>query len=364
MLDTLPTDWVTCSKDALGRGTFYTYWIQDDVDAELCDQAVVGSVKRVKTPDNIVTHTEYNGYAQPTEVTVDERAEPKNLNLKSTFLYDASGNRTSSTVPFGDSGTAITLYEYDANGDLTKIKDPLYEEANPSLRTTEFTYYPSTRDMESVTRRVVLNWDEATPTVTELQTVFFYDAFGNATSVEDAGGRVTDFVYDNADRLTRTTLPAPVSEGTRPEISYAYDLSGNLTTVTDPFGHDTVSFYGLDNELEAVEIPIDDGVTATTQYFYDDQLRLTQVQDAEIRTTNYSFDNLGRLTGVGDPFGRRTEYTFDGIDRLTSQTDAKGQETFFEYDPITDGLTKQTFQDDNESPWCAKTRPSCLCLLR
>ena len=62
-----------------------------------------------------------------------------------------------------------------------------------------------------------------------------------------------------------------------------------------------------------------------------------------------AFDSLGRLTSVEDPFGRTTAYTFDGIDRLTSQTDAKGQQTFFEYDPITDRLTKQTFQDDNEA---------------
>jgi len=125
--DTLPREWLTCAKDLRGRKTYYVYYHDDETEAKY------GSLKQIKTPDDIVTSYTYNGYAQPLEVVVDEGTGPENYNLTTTYTYDASGNMLSLAVPVGDGETATTFYEYDSNGDLTKTKDPLWNAVEPNL---------------------------------------------------------------------------------------------------------------------------------------------------------------------------------------------------------------------------------------
>ncbi|HEY8154555.1 MAG TPA: DUF6531 domain-containing protein, partial [Myxococcota bacterium] len=77
-------------------------------------------------------------------------------------------------------------------------------------------------------RRLTSVTDAATPAST---TTFVYDAVGNRTKITDALNRVTNFVYDDADRLIQVQALGPNPD----EItSFRYDAAGNLTKVTDP----------------------------------------------------------------------------------------------------------------------------------
>ena len=68
-------------------------------------------------------------------------------------------------------------------------------------------------------------------------TKYEYDAQGNRTKITDPNGKVTDLVPDNLDRLQKQILPKPkASSPSRPEISYTYDGLNRLTKVVDPNG--------------------------------------------------------------------------------------------------------------------------------
>ena len=68
-------------------------------------------------------------------------------------------------------------------------------------------------------------------------TKYEYDAQGNLTKVTDPNGKVTDLVPDNLDRLQKQILPKPkASSPSRPEVSYTYDGLNRLTQVIDPNG--------------------------------------------------------------------------------------------------------------------------------
>lgn len=80
-------------------------------------------------------------------------------------------------------------------------------------------------------------------------TKYEYDAQGNRTKVTDPNGVVTDLVPDQLDRLQKQIFPKPkASSAARPEVSYTYDGLNRLTKVVDPNGAvTTYSFSGLSN---------------------------------------------------------------------------------------------------------------------
>jgi len=337
---TLRTDWLTCSEDVLGRKRIYTYW--DDPDTPQ-----YGSLKRVLTADGLVTYHEYNDFDLPTITVLDEGV----TDLQTVNAYNTEGKIISTTVPFGDADTATVHYLYTDDGDIQEIRSALWTSGDPLVRKREFLYYGQgeeggvNRELKDVLSRVRLDWEDPQAPVETMRIRYRYTPLGRVEQLEDALGRITDIEYNEAGSRAKIILPPKSPGETRPQIGTLYDLSGNLTTVTDPLGHETVSHYGLDNELEWVQIPIDDNTVATTRYTFNDQLELTQVEDAEGRKTNYSFDSLGRLVSVTDPFDRKTEFVFDKADRLEEKIDARGKHTFLEYDPQTDRLTKEVFED-------------------
>ena len=68
-------------------------------------------------------------------------------------------------------------------------------------------------------------------------TRYEYDAQGNRTKITDPNGKVTDLVPDNLDRLQKQIFPKPkASSPARPEVSYTYDGLNRLTQVVDPNG--------------------------------------------------------------------------------------------------------------------------------
>ncbi|UUZ53338.1 hypothetical protein LP419_31390 [Massilia sp. H-1] len=63
---------------------------------------------------------------------------------------------------------------------------------------------------------------------------FEYDAQGNLKRITDPLSRVTDLTYDPLRRLTLAQLPPPVVGAVRPTIQYGYDGLDFLSTVKDP----------------------------------------------------------------------------------------------------------------------------------
>lgn len=167
-----------------------------------------------------------------------------------------------------------------------------------------------------------------------------YDANGNLTQITDPLGRVTDQSYDALNRLTQQLQPAPVAGAARPTIKYGYDARDRLVSVTDPRNLvTTYTFNGLGDQI-ALASP-DTGATGntydaagnlktstdargkTTIYAYDVLNRITRVTFADDNAIDYTYDQgqngIGRLTGFTDVSGS-TRYAYDQKGRVLSET--------------------------------------------
>jgi|GEM_PF-1336769 len=193
-----------------------------------------------------------------------------------SYQYDQVGHRTAVTNGRG----YTTLYQYDNDGDLTKVERP-----GPAG---------------------------------QIQVVkYAYDALNRRTGVTDPNGNVTRFEHDPAGRLIAQTDP----EGGR--TTYAYDPHGNVLSVTDANG--VAVFYGYDS-LNRRNHQQD----LLGNHWYSQYNRLGQLAgqiDANGHKTQYEYDCLGRLISVTDPASKTTRYEYDAVGNLTQTTDAAGKVT-------------------------------------
>ncbi len=76
---------------------------------------------------------------------------------------------------------------------------------------------------------------------------YTYDAAGNRTSMSDVSGNVVNYVYDSLSRLTSEARQFAGLTGTY-TLAYAYNLGGQVKTVTDQSPGGGTSFsYATDN---------------------------------------------------------------------------------------------------------------------
>lgn len=192
-----------------------------------------------------------------------------------TYGYDADHRLTGLTSPTGQ----VWAYGYDAAGNRTSTVDAKAHAAgNPALGTTTATY-------DRAGRLAGIDYSDATPDVT-----FAYDGSGNRVSMVDGAGTETR-AYDAAGRLVNVTRGAD-------SFVYAYDAAGRVTSRTYPGG--TASTFG-----------------------YDDDGRLVTVTAPE-GTTGYAYDAAGRLETTTLPNGVVESRTYDGAHRVAAITDVRG----------------------------------------
>ena len=129
---------------------------------------------KVKEPSGIVTETEYDGAGQVISQTDGNKNATK-------YVRNAVEEVTEVKDPLG----RITKKEYDAAGNLKTLTDP-------AKRTTTYTYDPANRLTEAGYS------DGKTPTVK-----YEYDADGDRTKMVDGTG-TTNYTYDELDRLTES----------------------------------------------------------------------------------------------------------------------------------------------------------------
>ena len=191
------------------------------------------------------------------------------------------------------------------------------------------------------------------PAAAALQTSFEYDAEGNLTKVTDANAAITQQAYDSLSRTTQITQPVPATGQAAPTIGLGYDLQDRPATVTDPRNLSTsYTIDGLGNATARTSP--DTGGTSrtfydsgllhtstdargkTTTYIYDalDRVKTVAYSDGGTGIT-YNYDEgvngVGHLTSFTDESGSTT-LGYDGLGRVQtkSQTSgpAGGQKTF------------------------------------
>jgi YD repeat-containing protein len=237
-----------------------------------------------------------------------------------------------------------TTYEYDANGNLTKVDGPLtnqndvtqysYDALNRVVSATDGLQgitrygYDGLDQLVSVTdpRNLVtaytingLGDKTATSSPDTGSTTRTYDSAGNLKTRTDAKGQTATYTYDALNRVTRAAYTAVGA--TEQDTDYQYDQGANgigrLTRVTDTDGGQPV---------------------ADTSYSYDGLGRLQSVASTVggmVYTTAYRHDAAGHLTGLTYPDGRQVDYTLDGAGRISAITTLQNGQT----QPIVSAVT-------------------------
>jgi len=370
-----PEGLIDTITDPLGRVSDYDY----DTNGRL--QFVTYAVG---TAEQATREYEYDA-AGNTTAEIDE------LGHRTVYVYDELNRLERMTEadpdgPGGPLGSPVTLYDYDARGNLKKITDP-------QNNTTEYAYDELNRI--SIVTDADLN-----------TTQYIYDEHGNLASTVDRLGRQTFSEYDERNRLIRTTDPEGGVE------QYVYDLDNNLTQMIDKNGNTTQYEYdardrqyrtidalggiteiefdaannvaaqidelGRRTEFEYDDLyrqtvvrlpdidgdPLTTGDIPTTVYVYDDASNLTSVIDVEGNSTDYVYDGRDRMTkqimpdpGPSASHGRpEIEYIFDDTNRLTNVFDPLGRETTYEYDDLN-RRTKEIYPDIDGDPQTTGDRP-------
>ena len=161
---------------------------------------------------------------------------------------------------------------------------------------------------------------------------FGYDAEGNAKTLTNPNGGVTQHTYDSLNRRRTTTQPLPATGVPRPVILMDYDGRDQLARVQDPRNLDTIyTTDGLGN-VTRIQSP-DSGETTFT---HDAAGNPNTRTDARGITHRYTYDDLNRLARIDYPTGTATVYEYDGgpggvvglIGRLTKITDESGNTTY------------------------------------
>jgi len=131
---------------------------------------------------------------------------------------------------------------------------------------------------------------------------FAYNPQGYLDSVTDPLERQVKYEYDLAGRVTKTILPD------NREIVFDYDANGNLTSLLPPGRPEHRFTYTAVNQAESTVPPDVAAGTNSTQYQYNLDKQLKQIQRPDGQTIDYAYDTAGRTRTVTVPEG---DYTHD-----------------------------------------------------
>jgi RHS repeat-associated protein len=207
----------------------------------------------------------------------------------STYKYDPAGRL--SEVSYSDGETPGVKYEYDADGERTKMVD--------GTGTSKYTYDQLDRLIES----------------------------------KDGHGNVVGYEYDLANEQTKITYPGSKA------VTRAYDKTGRLESTTDWLEHTTKFAHDADSDLTATVWPSGSGEEDKYAFNEADELMKVEMNKGaeSLASLTYTRDNNGQLktaAQTGLPGEAETSYSYDEANRLT-----KAGSPAYEYD-AANNLTK------------------------
>ncbi len=246
-----------------------------------------------------------------------------------TKQYDERGLMVSRQLPAGQPGA----YKYNANGLPVEI-------IAPSGKITTMQYYADNSLAEKRTNQDRIQ--------------YYYSPLGGVEKyqpVNDTTGYGEPLTFDfYSTGLTKQRRTANYNVG------FEYDILGNKTKVTDPFGLSTNYQYNKLNRLtkvtadgknftyeyypdgmvKAVNYPqLANGTSIRAEYTYDNINRLTTMTNKlgsqVITQYSYNYDNNGNIIAITEN-GQTANYTYDALNRLTGIRRPSGEQITYQYD--------------------------------
>jgi RHS repeat-associated protein len=292
---------------------------------------------KVEAPNKAVTETEYNGAGQVIKQNdankhatdykrnvVGEVAEVVNaLGKKTLKEYDEAGN----LVKLTDPKSRTTTYTYDQANRLTEVS---YSSGKPATAKYEY-------DKDGDRTKMV----DGTGT-----TKYTYDQLDRQTESENGHKEVLKYEYDLADDETKVTYP------NKKAVTRAFDKDGRLEKLTDWLTHATKFTYNEDSDLKAIVFPSETKDEDTYAYNDADQMSEVKMKKstevlASLVYTRDSDGQVKKITSKGLPGAEVTENTYDENNRLT-----KYGSTEYKYDstnnPTKEGSSTNAFNEGDE----------------
>ena len=271
---------------------------------------------------------------------IEERSAGKSIR----YSYDAAG-RLKEVV---DAAGLVTSFSYDNNGNLLTRKvgevEKSFEYDSMNRITKEFTAGALTA---SYTYDAVGNISAVTDGLGN-QTRYIRTKSGDIAAVIDPLGNVTRYRYDKAHRLMNIVQGAGTeAEDINLELledaeevlklnkkhnsiritSYARDILGRVTSVTDALGN--AESYEYDRKgLITTKTDMDGNRTEIARTHLGD---ISRISHADGEVIEYSYNALGQLKAIKDSLGL-TKIDRDILGRERSITDHKCREVSYEYD--------------------------------
>ena len=296
-------------------------------------------------PRGFSTRFEYNTRGQVTKVThdQDQTFTQNGYNVDGTLAWTADENHPgAATDP-----NQRTRYIYDDYKRVVSVTNPLNKTFNLSYAPpngagsyshTTTSVYRATSPLIKITtfdcdenfRRKMVRRGSESPD-DDGGTYFGYDEVGNLTSVKDPRGHITTFGYDNRNRRTSATAPAPFNNQV---TQWGYDTRSNLIRETRP----DLSFRRLEYDSLSRVIDTYDFVNEHTHYERDFAGNVIQMTDPKPATYLFGFDKMNRkmsATYPADAAGgqnRSEGWHYDFAGNMDEYTNPAGQKRTLGYD--------------------------------
>ena len=293
--------------------------------------------------------------------TVVENRGTSTVNIINETQYDIHGREQFVIDPNGNK----TMYEYDANDNLTKVS---YVKNGTSYKAYTNTYNYDANTCE--TRGYLENGTE------KVSIRYTYNPAGNLTKVEDLknnnnvletytydnsmrllthkeGKALTAYTYDYYDRVLTEVVKDATNTSqifSNKAYSYALNNAGWLTTETvyGSTAAENIVNSSQNNIMgQTVSRNVAGDITNYTYDFIGNVLtEANKITNTVYLTTSrtYNHDNQVLSEQIVDPDGETTvtSYTYDMLGRMTSSADAKNNVTNYQY-YSTDKVVKKSY---------------------
>ncbi len=279
-----------------------------------------------------------------------------------SYVYDKRNLLISETLPiksYNNSGavlasTVVNTYSYDARGNRIEMVEA--SNVSADARTTQYVYDKANRLVETIGQTFL----GQTP-----REFIYYDARGNITETKDAGGGRTLFFYDDLNRkvveinavgtYTKYTYDknGNVTEARVYENAVSLPASGGALAEAPaaPAGGSRVTNFTYDN----LNRLLTSSVTGATTGYWNGS---TWVASTAALTTSYQYDANGNVVKLTDPNGNTTWSYYDKSGRKTAQVDGERYRTDWSYDSEGNVMRERRYVNQAANPTSTTSPPS------
>lgn len=385
-LRTIKTNYITAEKQVVTEtlADFRGNTVQEKTNGEIKRTSVYYANGQLKSQTDALGNTtkyEYNYLNKLTKTIApfDER------NAETVNEYDKNGNVIKVIQNIDDGKKSITRNQYNTMGLLEKVtlsdgtlnggkNITKYFYNNAGIQTKMYTGMSSESDTSYLTTNYEYDsWLRPVRTIDSTgynSGTITYDLNGNVLTSTDANGNVTTNTYDALNRVLTANTVNPNDSSKNVSKSYQYDKMGRTvrTTVNDKsttYLYDDLgrvyqeegynSFKGY-KYAGISQYPIYEcsGIFHKIIYYeknyeYDDEMRVSSVQENENDIVSYTYDANGNKKSETLGNGVISAYTYNKANRITKIENKKGNSNIsvYEYSYYLDGSDACKTRNEN-----------------